>query len=98
MADTYTMTTPINEAGDCRTELVPPADPRACFVSVDADRLGGVPCFVRTRVPIKYLWEYLLKGYTLDAFLDDFDGVPRDAAIAALQQSYERLMAGLPQP
>lgn len=83
-------------ARDCSTELVPPADARACFVSVDTERLGGVPCFVRTRVPIKYLWEYLLKSKTLDAFLDDFDGVPRDAAIAALQQSYERLVAGLP--
>lgn len=96
MTHTHTMATPVQEARDLSTELVPQTDPRACFVSVDAERLGGVPCFVRTRVPIKYLWEYLLKGKTLDAFLDDFEGVPREAAIAALQQSYERLMAGLP--
>lgn len=81
---------------DLSTELVPQADPRACFVSIDPERLGGVPCFVGTRVPIKYLWEYLLKGKTLDEFLDDFEGVPRAAAIAALEQSYDRLMEALP--
>ena len=70
------------------TELVPP--------SIDTERLGGTPCFVGTRVPIKYLWKYLIKGKTLDAFLEDFEGVPRDEAIAALQQAYERFMEGLP--
>jgi len=49
-----------------------------------------------TRVPIKYLWEYLMKGKTLEAFLDDFEGVPREEAIAALEQAYERLLEGLP--
>ena len=81
---------------DLSTELVPQADPRACFVSIDPERLGGVPCFVGTRVPIKYLWEYLIKGKTLDEFLDDFEGVLRAEAIAALQQSYDRLMTELP--
>jgi hypothetical protein len=47
-------------------------------------------------VPIKYLWEYLIKGKTLGEFLDDFEGVPRETAIAALEQSYQRLMEELP--
>lgn len=46
--------------------------------------------------PIKYLWEYLIKGKTLDEFLDDFAGVPRAEALAALQQSSDRLMEKLP--
>jgi uncharacterized protein (DUF433 family) len=78
------------------TELVPPSDPRAGIVSIDADRLGGTPCFVGTRVPVKYLWEYLLNGKSLDTFLDDFEGVPRDEAVAALEQAYQRFMEGLP--
>jgi uncharacterized protein (DUF433 family) len=78
------------------TELVPPSDPRAGIVSIDVDRLGGTPCFAGTRVPVKYLWEYLLNGKSLDTFLDDFEGVPRDEAVAALEQSYERFMEGLP--
>ena len=80
------------------TELVPQSDTRAGFVSIDPERLGGVPCFVGTRVPIKYLWDYLLKGKTLEAFLDDFEGVPRTEAIAALEQAYERFLEGLPPP
>src|SRR5215475_14845686 len=83
---------------DLSTELVPQSDARARFVSIDPERLGGVPCFVGTRVPIKYLWEYLMKGKTLEAFLDDFEGVPREEAIAALEQAYERLLEGLPRP
>jgi uncharacterized protein (DUF433 family) len=78
------------------TELVPQSDARARFVSIDPERLGGVPCFVGTRVPIKYLWEYLIKGKTLEAFLDDFEGVPHEQAIAALEQAYERLLEDLP--
>src|SRR5499433_1434981 len=83
---------------DLSTELVPQSDARARFVSIDPERLGGVPCFVGTRVPIKYLWEYLIKGKTLEAFLDDFEGVPREEAIAALAQAYERLLEDLPRP
>ena len=96
MTTTHTIETSGYAERDLSTELVPQADPRACFVSIDPERLGGVPCFVGTRVPIKYLWEYLIKGKTLDEFLDDFEGVPRAEAIAALQQSYERLMEELP--
>ena len=36
-----------------------------------------------------------MKGKTLEAFLDDFEGVPHDEAVAALEQAYERLMEGL---
>ena len=75
---------------DLSTELVPQSDARVRFVSIDPERLGGVPCFVGTRVPIKYLWEYLMKGKTLEACLDDFEGVPREEAIATLEQAYER--------
>ena len=58
------------EEADVSTELVPPSDGRADIVSIDTERLGGTPCFVGTRVPIKYLWEYLIKGKTLDACED----------------------------
>ena len=84
------------EEADVSTELVPPSDGRADIVSIDTERLGGTPCFVGTRVPIKYLWEYLIKGKTLDAFLEDFEGVPRDEAVAALKQAYARFVEGLP--
>ena len=78
------------------TELVPSSDRRAKIVSIDPERMGGTPCFVGTRVPVRYLWEYLLKGKTLEAFLDDFEGVPRESAIEVFKQAYERFMEGLP--
>lgn len=78
------------------TEMVPSSDRRAKIVSIDPERMGGTPCFVGTRVPVRYLWEYLLKGKTLEAFLDDFEGVPRESAIEVLKQAYERFMEGLP--
>lgn len=81
---------------DVSTELISPSDPRAGLVSIDTERLGGTPCFAGTRVPVSYLWEYLIKGKTLETFLEDFEGVPREEAIAVLKQSYERFMEGLP--
>jgi uncharacterized protein (DUF433 family) len=96
MNDTGAINTMASQERDLSTELVLQSDARARFVSIDPERLGGVPCFVGTRVPIKYLWEYLMKGKTLEAFLDDFEGVPREQAIAALEQAYERLLEGLP--
>ena len=93
-----TVDTMASQERDLSTELVPQSDIRAHFVSIDPERLGGVPCFVDTRVPIRYLWEYLMKERTLEAFLDDFEGVSREEAIAALEQAYERLLEGLPRP
>jgi uncharacterized protein (DUF433 family) len=98
MNDTDIIKTIASQERDVSTELVPQSDARARFVSIDPERLGGVPCFLGTRVPMKYLWEYLMKGKTLEAFLDDFEGVPREQAIAALEQAYERLLEGLPRP
>ena len=77
-------------------ELVPPSDPRAGIVSIDVKRLGGTPCFVGTRVPVQYLFEYLTNGKSLETFLEDFEGVPRNEAVAALEEAYRRFMEGLP--
>jgi len=37
-----------------------------------------------------------MQGKTLEAFLDDFEGVPRAEAITALERTYERFLEGLP--
>jgi uncharacterized protein (DUF433 family) len=78
------------------SELVPASDPRSAFLSINPQKLGGVPVFKGTRVPVNYLFEYLSKGKSLETFLDDFDGVPRVEAIAALQMGCEKMMEGLP--
>ena len=84
------------DAADLSTEAVPRSDPRSSIVSIDPERLGGTPCFVGTRVPIRYLWEYLLQGKTLEMFLEDFEGVPREEATGALKLAYKSLLEGLP--
>jgi uncharacterized protein (DUF433 family) len=56
--------------------------------------MGGTVVFVGTRVPLQNLFDYLADGnYTLDEFLDDFPGVSREQAIAALETAHEMLSA-----
>ena len=49
--------------------------------------MGGTPCLAGTRVPFQTLLDYLEGGDSLDQFLDDFPGVRREVAVAALQQA-----------
>jgi uncharacterized protein (DUF433 family) len=51
---------------------------------------GGTPCLTGTRVPFQTLLDYLEGGNSLDEFLEDFPGVSRDLAVAALQQTGRR--------
>lgn len=79
-----------------KTELVPASDPRAHFISIDPNRMWGTACIAGTRVPIKSLFDHLASGSSLDEFLDDFEGVPREECVEALSMAFERLMEGLP--
>ena len=58
----------------------------------DPEILGGTPVFVGTRVPLKNLTDYLSAGHPLEAFLDDFPGVTREQAVAALAEATEALI------
>ena len=51
----------------------------------DAERLGGFPCFLNTRVPVEALFANLEDGVSLDEFLDAFAGVKREHALAVLE-------------
>jgi len=63
-------------------------DPKKVIHS-DPEILGGKPVFVGTRVPVKSLYDYLEGGDSLDEFLDDFPGVTREQAVAALELGRE---------
>ncbi len=58
--------------------------------------MGGEPCFAGTRVPIKTLFGYLEGGDTLDEFLDGFEGVTREQALAVLELAQEGLLTRYP--
>jgi uncharacterized protein (DUF433 family) len=57
--------------------------------------LSGEPVFRGTRVPFKALTDYLEGGQSLDDFLEQYPSVTREAAIAALEQARDSLVAHL---
>jgi uncharacterized protein (DUF433 family) len=67
----------------------------AHLVWVDPERMSGAPCFYGTRVPVKNLFDYLEGGQSLDAFLEDFEGVSREQADAVLRLAMECLLEHL---
>jgi uncharacterized protein (DUF433 family) len=62
-------------------------------ITRDPNILGGTPVFRGTRVPIQVLFDYLEGGETLEDFLEGFPTVSREAAVAALEEAKELLLA-----
>ena len=59
----------------------------------DPEVLSGEPVFRGTRVPFQTLLDYLEGGETLDEFLEQYPGVSREQAIAALEEAKGLLLA-----
>ena len=57
--------------------------------------LSGEPVFRGTRVPFKCLTDYLEHERSLTEFLEDFPGVTREDAIAALEEARINLAEAL---
>jgi len=53
----------------------------------DPEIHSGEPVFRGTRVPFQTLLDYLEGGETLDEFLEQYPGVSRENAIAALKEA-----------
>ncbi len=66
------------------------------IVSRDPEIMSGALCFVRTRVPVKSLFDYLEGTSSLEDFLEDFPSVSGDRAIAVLESAREQLAADAP--
>ncbi len=62
------------------------------LITVDPEILGGTPVFKGTRVPVRTLFEYLERNYTLDEFLECFPSVPRELALRVLERSESALL------
>jgi uncharacterized protein (DUF433 family) len=65
------------------------------LVWADPERMGGVPCFYGTRVPVRNLFDYLEGGESLETFLEDFEGVSREQAEGVLRLAIESLLENL---
>jgi uncharacterized protein (DUF433 family) len=59
----------------------------------DPEILSGEPVFRGTRVPFQTLLDYLEGGDTLDEFLEQYPGVSREQAIAALEEARPLVLA-----
>lgn len=55
------------------------------YISKDDDVLGGQVVFKGTRVPVVSLFWHLERGISLDEFLEDFDTVTKEQAVAILE-------------
>ena len=62
-------------------------------VWTDPERLGGRVCFRGTRVPVDALFDNLADGLSLDEFLEEFEGVTREQALAVLEFSRHAVAA-----
>jgi uncharacterized protein (DUF433 family) len=66
---------------------------KSAAIVCDPDVMGGTPVFSGTRVPFQTLLDYLESGAPLEEFLEDFPSVPRELAIAAIQQAGDLVLA-----
>jgi uncharacterized protein (DUF433 family) len=63
-------------------------------MTINPERLGGTPVLGTYRLPVSRLIDYFAAGYTLDEFLDEYDGTDRAAALAALERIKQALDEG----
>jgi uncharacterized protein (DUF433 family) len=57
------------------------------LVTKHPEVVSGTPCFARTRVPVKSLFDWLANGHTLNDFLENFPSVTREQAQGVLSQA-----------
>jgi uncharacterized protein (DUF433 family) len=63
------------------------------LVTVDPEILSGVPVFKGPRVPVKSLFEYLERGYTVEQFVECFPSMTKEMVCKVLERSEEILTA-----
>ena len=68
---------------------------QSSVIKIDPEIMGGEPCFIGTRVPVRTLLDYIEGGDTLDAFLEQYPTVSRIQAVALREQASESLLAAV---
>jgi uncharacterized protein (DUF433 family) len=67
---------------------------RPAVVHSDPEILSGTPVFAGTQVPVQTFIDWLMGGYTVDAFIDNFPTVRREQVSAFFSQGVEALLPG----
>ncbi len=91
------ITEPSSSAGQDRSahELIPQDSPLAAYIWVNPGRMDGEPCFKGTRVPVQTLFDHLRAGDGFGKFLDGYEGVSAEQAIAVIELAARGLLTGL---
>jgi uncharacterized protein (DUF433 family) len=76
-------------------DKIQPGHPLFGLVWINRKRVSGTPCFYGTRVPIKNLFDSMAAGESLEEFLDGFEGVSREQALAILSLAGADLLSDL---
>ncbi len=64
-------------------------------ITRNPERMSGAPTIAGTRLPVTTLIDYLADGYTVEEFLDDFEGaVTADQVEAVLMKIRDALEEG----
>ena len=67
-------------------------DEKNPLIWINPGRMGGAPCFYKTRMSVDSLFEHLEGGVSLDEFLDSFPSVSRKQAIAVLEYAHSKIL------
>jgi uncharacterized protein (DUF433 family) len=78
-----------------RGDKIQAGHPLFGLIWINPNRVSGAPCFYGTRVPIQNLFDSLAAGETLDEFLEGFEGVSREQALAVLELAGKDLLTDL---
>ena len=76
-------------------DKIQPGHPLFGIVWINPRRVSGAPCFYGTRVPLKNLFDSIAAGERLDEFLDGFEGVSREQALAVIDLAANDLLSDL---
>jgi uncharacterized protein (DUF433 family) len=80
----------------CYASLLKEGKDKMSVLHKNPDIMGGEPVFRGTRVLLDNLIDSLQEGTALDEFLENFPGVSREMAVAALDEARAALAERLP--
>ncbi len=62
----------------------------------NAERVSGALCFAGTRVPVETLFTNIEGGVSLDEYLEAFEGVTGEQAVAVLEHAKRAIFRDAP--
>jgi len=64
-------------------------------ITTNPNRMSGAPVIGIQRMPVTTLLDYLMDGYSIDEFVEQFPGTEREKVVAAIGKIREALDDGM---